>query len=54
VDDVRMTETSAGPEHGGMGEGELLAEISRSLVQLHKECYGKPATTWPSPSRRRR
>jgi uncharacterized protein YbcI len=24
--------------------GELLAEISRSLVQLHKECYGKGPT----------
>jgi uncharacterized protein YbcI len=41
-----MTErpTSPSPEAPDITEGELLAEISRALVQLHKECYGKGPT----------
>jgi uncharacterized protein YbcI len=41
-----MTDRPTGPstEAPDFSEGELLAEISRSLVQLHKECYGKGPT----------
>ncbi|MGH2762478.1 MAG: Na-translocating system protein MpsC family protein [Thermoleophilaceae bacterium] len=33
--------TRHGPGHG---QGELLADISRALVQVYKECYGKGPT----------
>ncbi|HEY1274921.1 MAG TPA: Na-translocating system protein MpsC family protein [Thermoleophilaceae bacterium] len=38
-----MTERVRIPE-AEIADGDLLAEISRSLVQLHKECYGKGPT----------
>src|SRR5262245_29536270 len=39
-----MADTPLTSGQAELGEGELLAEISQSMVQLHKECYGKGPT----------